>query len=48
MTCFTQIAKIDAKAGQLYRITIRATDESVPPVLAKFMEETFSMGVDKD
>ncbi|KAL6718468.1 hypothetical protein ACLMJK_004559 [Lecanora helva] len=31
---------------QLYRITIRATDETVPPVLMKFMEETYSMGVD--
>ncbi|KAL9631483.1 MAG: hypothetical protein Q9164_005870, partial [Protoblastenia rupestris] len=29
---------------QLYRITIRATDESVPPVLAKMMEETYAQG----
>lgn len=29
---------------KLYRITIRATDESVPPVLIKLMEETFSQG----
>ena len=34
--------------GQLYRITIRATDESVPPVLMKFMEDTYSMGVERD
>ncbi|MCJ1459382.1 hypothetical protein MMC28_009759 [Mycoblastus sanguinarius] len=33
---------------QLYRITIRATDESVPPVLMKIMEETYSLGVERD
>ncbi|KAK4694605.1 AP-2 complex subunit alpha, partial [Lecanoromycetidae sp. Uapishka_2] len=33
---------------QLYRITIRATDENVPPVLMKMMEETYSMGVERD
>ena len=31
---------------QLYRITIRATDESVPPMLMKFMEESFSQGIE--
>ena len=31
---------------QLYRITIRATDESVPPVLMKFMEEAYSQGIE--
>ncbi len=31
---------------QHYRITIRATDEAVPPVLMKFMEEKFGEGVD--
>lgn len=31
---------------QLYRITIRATDESVPPVLMKLMEETYSQGIE--
>lgn len=30
----------------LYRITIRATDESVPPVLMKLMEETYSQGIE--
>lgn len=30
------------KRAKLYRITIRATDESVPPVLMKIMEETYS------
>ncbi|KAL9610401.1 MAG: hypothetical protein Q9167_004884 [Letrouitia subvulpina] len=29
--------------SMLYRITIRATDEAVPPVLLKMMEETFSL-----
>ncbi|KAF2457769.1 adaptin N terminal region-domain-containing protein [Lineolata rhizophorae] len=28
----------------MYRLTIRATDESVPPVLMKFMEEQLSLG----
>jgi len=28
----------------MYRLTIRATDEGVPPILAKFMEERLSQG----
>lgn len=32
----------------MYRITIRATDESVPPVLMKLMEEKFSQGIESD
>ena len=28
----------------MYRLTIRATDESVPPVLLKLMEERLSQG----
>ena len=32
---------------QLYRITIRATDEHVPPVLMKSMEETYGLGVER-
>ncbi|KAI0601787.1 Adaptor protein complex AP-2 alpha subunit [Biscogniauxia sp. FL1348] len=31
--------------SQMVRLTIRATDESVPPVLMKLMEEKISMGV---
>ncbi|KAF2872108.1 adaptin N terminal region-domain-containing protein [Massariosphaeria phaeospora] len=31
---------------QMYRITIRATDEAVPPVLIKAMEERLSQGVE--
>lgn len=31
---------------QHYRITIRATDEAVPPVLMKYMEEKLAEGVD--
>lgn len=30
----------------MYRLTIRATDESVPPVLIKAMEEKLSQGMD--
>lgn len=30
----------------MYRVTIRATDESVPPVLIKVMEEKLSQGTD--
>lgn len=30
----------------MYRITIRATDESVPPVLIKLMEERLAQGVE--
>jgi len=30
----------------MYRITIRATDESVPPVLIKLMEERLSQGIE--
>jgi AP-2 complex subunit alpha len=29
---------------QMVRLTIRATDESVPPVLLKLMEERLSVG----
>lgn len=29
---------------QMYRITIRATDESVPPVLLKVMEGRLALG----
>jgi hypothetical protein len=29
---------------QMYRLTIRATDETVPPVLIKFMEEKLGHG----
>ncbi|KAK4989083.1 hypothetical protein LTR66_007141 [Elasticomyces elasticus] len=32
------------KESQMYRLTIRATDESVPPVLMKLMEERLSQG----
>ena len=39
---------IHNNSKQLYRITIRATDESVPPVLMKIMEETYSMGVERE
>lgn len=28
--------------NRMYRLTIRATDEAVPPVLMKFMEERLS------
>ncbi|MCJ1310786.1 hypothetical protein MMC25_004453 [Agyrium rufum] len=31
--------------SQMYRITIRATDESVPPILMKLMEDKFSQGI---
>ena len=30
----------------MYRLTIRATDESVPPILMKFMEDRLSQGED--
>jgi AP-2 complex subunit alpha len=30
----------------MYRITIRATDESVPPVLIKAMEDRLSLGIE--
>jgi AP-2 complex subunit alpha len=33
-------------AIQMYRITIRATDESVPPVLIKIMEDRLSQGIE--
>lgn len=29
----------------MIRLTIRATDESVPPVLIKFMEERLQIGI---
>jgi hypothetical protein len=32
----------------MYRLTIRATDESVPPVLIKIMEERLGQGEDTD
>jgi AP-2 complex subunit alpha len=31
---------------QMYRITIRATDESVPPVLVKAMQDRLSQGIE--
>lgn len=31
----------------MYRVTIRATDETVPPILVKLMEETLALGVEK-
>jgi len=31
----------------MYRATIRATDESVPPVLMKLMEEMLAQGVER-
>jgi AP-2 complex subunit alpha len=30
----------------MYRITIRATDEAVPPVLVKAMEDRLSQGIE--
>lgn len=30
----------------MYRITIRATDESVPPVLVKAMESRLAQGIE--
>jgi AP-2 complex subunit alpha len=33
---------------QMYRLTIRATDETVPPILIKFMEEKLSLGEARD
>ena len=36
---------MDLTHEQMYRITIRATDESVPPVLMKFMEDRLSQGI---
>jgi AP-2 complex subunit alpha len=32
-------------ATQMIRLTIRATDESVPPVIIKIMEERLAIGV---
>lgn len=32
---------------QMYRLTIRATDESVAPVLLKLMADRLSQGVDR-
>jgi AP-2 complex subunit alpha len=31
---------------QMFRITVRATDEAVPPVLVKAMEERLSQGIE--
>lgn len=36
------------KQMQMYRVTIRATDEAVPPVLLKYMIEMLSQGDDED
>jgi AP-2 complex subunit alpha len=30
----------------MFRLTIRATDEAVPPVLIKLMEERLSQGIE--
>ncbi|KAI0008392.1 Adaptor protein complex AP-2 alpha subunit [Xylariaceae sp. FL0662B] len=35
-------------ASQMIRLTVRATDESVPPVLLKLMEERLAAGVSKE
>ena len=32
----------------MYRLTIRATDEAVPPVLLKYMVEQLSQGAQDD
>lgn len=32
---------------QMFRITIRATDEAVPPVLVRLMQETLSQGIER-
>jgi hypothetical protein len=32
----------------MYRLTIRATDESVPPVLIKIMEEKLGQGEEEE
>ena len=32
----------------MYRITIRATDESAPPVLIKHMQEKYSQGIERE
>jgi len=37
-----RVGILSGSLNQLYRITIRATDENVPPVLMKMMEETYS------
>lgn len=33
---------------QMYRLTVRATDESVPPVLSKLMEDRLKQGAPND
>ena len=38
--------KHELTSEQMYRLTIRATDEAVPPVLLKYMVETLEQGVD--
>jgi len=38
--------EMSANATQMYRITIRATDEAVPPILIKAMEERLSQGIE--
>jgi hypothetical protein len=38
--------KEKANEKQMYRITIRATDESVPPVLVKAMQDRLSQGIE--
>lgn len=32
----------------MYRVTIRATDETVPPVLMKLMEDSLSQGTERE
>jgi AP-2 complex subunit alpha len=31
---------------QMFRITVRATDEAVPPVLVKLMQERLEQGIE--
>ncbi|KAI9867057.1 MAG: hypothetical protein M1813_000455 [Trichoglossum hirsutum] len=40
--------ELQLTAEKMYRLTIRATDESVPPVLMKLMEERLSQGIPPD
>jgi AP-2 complex subunit alpha len=37
---------MDVNTTQMYRITIRATDEAVPPILIKAMEERLAQGIE--
>ncbi|KAI4124610.1 MAG: hypothetical protein LQ341_007051 [Variospora aurantia] len=34
--------------SKMFRLTIRATDEAVPPVLLKYMVEQLSLGVEEE